>query len=121
MTKTNENQPYVLADVKNHVLWLSMNRPNERNPLSGAMLNALHQQIITANENDDVRVIVITGEGGVFSAGHDLKEMSGRKEHCEPNDAKRIKTILDDCTQFMMSLIKSPKAVIACVLSLIHI
>ena len=115
MTQQNENQPYVLTNLKDHVLWLSMNRPKERNPLSSAMLRALYEHINEANNNQDVRVIVITGEGGVFSAGHDLKEMSGRKENCEPNDSLRIKTVLDDCTQLMMSLIKSPKAVIACV------
>ncbi len=115
MTQNNENQPYVLANTHNHVLWLSMNRPKERNPLSSAMLKTLYTHITEANSNDDIRVIVITGEGGVFSAGHDLKEMSGRKENCEPDNAKRIKTVLDDCTQLMMSLVKSPKAVIACV------
>jgi enoyl-CoA hydratase/carnithine racemase len=115
MTQCEENQPYVLTKLNNHVLWLSMNRPEERNPLSSAMLQALYQEIKAANENDEVRVIVIKGEGKVFSAGHDLKEMSGKKAHCEPNSAKRIKSILDDCTQFMMSLINSPKAIIACV------
>lgn len=115
MTQNNENQPYVLAETNNHVLWLSMNRPKERNPLSSAMLRALHQHIVAANENDDIRVIVITGEGHVFSAGHDLKEMSGRKDNCEPDNAKRVKGVLDDCTQLMMSLIKSPKAIIASV------
>ncbi|KGJ87561.1 enoyl-CoA hydratase [Colwellia psychrerythraea] len=115
MTLTNENQPYVLANTNNHVLWLSMNRPQERNPLSSAMLRALYAHISEASENDDIRVIVITGEGGVFSAGHDLKEMSGRKENCEPDNAKRVKGVLDDCRQLMMSLVKSPKAIIACV------
>ena len=115
MTEINDNVPYVITELKNHVLWLSMNRPKQRNPLSSAMLRALHENIIAANNNDDVRVIVITGEGGVFSAGHDLKEMSGRKENCEPDNAKRIETVLDDCTKLMMSLVKSPKAIVACV------
>jgi enoyl-CoA hydratase/carnithine racemase len=115
MTQNIENQPYVLANTNNHVLWLSMNRPKQRNPLSSHMLRALYQHIQQANDNDDVRVIVITGEGSVFSAGHDLKEMSGKKENCEPDNAKRVKTVLDDCTQLMMSLIESPKAIIACV------
>ncbi len=115
MVNYEEEQPYVLSTIDDHVLWLSMNRPTERNPLSSAMLQALYQNIKEANENDDVRVIVIKGEGKVFSAGHDLKEMSGKKINCEPNSEKRIKAILDDCTQFMMSLINSPKAIIACV------
>lgn len=115
MAHTQAEQPYVLTKNEDHVLWLSMNRPNERNPLSSAMLQALYQHINEANNNDDIRVIIIKGEGNVFSAGHDLKEMSGRKEGCEPNNEKRVKGILDDCTQFMMSLINSPKAIIACV------
>lgn len=115
MTVKNVEQPYVLATIKQHVLWLSMNRAEQRNPLSSSMLNALHQQILKANDNDDVRVIVITGEGNVFSAGHDLKEMSGRKPNCELDNNKRVKSILDSCTQLMMALIQSPKAVIACV------
>ena len=115
MIHYEEDQPYVLTKIDNHVLWLSMNRPAERNPLSSAMLQALYQHIKEANENDNVRVIVIKGEGKVFSAGHDLKEMSGKKVNCEQNNEKRIKDILDNCTQFMMSLINSPKATIACV------
>ena len=115
MPNNEKEQPYVLSHIKNHVLWLSMNRPAERNPLSSTMLQTLHQHIKEANDNDNVRVIVIKGEGKVFSAGHDLKEMSGKKPNCEPNNEKRVKGILDDCTQFMMSLIKSPKAIIACV------
>lgn len=115
MPNNEKEQPYVLSHIKNHVLWLSMNRPTERNPLSSTMLQTLHQHIKEANDNDNVRVIVIKGEGKVFSAGHDLKEMSGKKANCEPNNEKRVKGILDDCTQFMMSLIKSPKAIIACV------
>lgn len=115
MTHTDQSEPYVLASIKEHVLWLSMNRPKQRNPLSSAMLKSLYKHINEASQNDDIRVIVISGEGHVFSAGHDLKEMSGRMENCEPNNEKRVKSILDDCTQLMMSLIKSPKAIIACV------
>tara|TARA_R110001583_G_scaffold2233_15_gene16476 strand:- start:1710 stop:2528 length:819 start_codon:yes stop_codon:yes gene_type:complete len=115
MLHHEKEQPYVLTQIKNHVLWLSLNRPTERNPLSSAMLQTLYQHINEANDNDDVRVIVIKGEGKVFSAGHDLKEMSGKKANSEPNNEKRIKAILDDCTQFMMSLINSPKVIIACV------
>lgn len=66
MSQNNEAHPYVLANTNNHVLWLSMNRPKERNPLSSAMLRALYAHIREASENDDIRVIVITGEGAFF-------------------------------------------------------
>lgn len=115
MTDNQECQPYVLASMKDHVLWLSMNRPKQRNPLSLSMLTALYQHIIQANDDSSVRVIVISGEGKVFSAGHDLKEMSGRKAGCEPDNEQRVSAILDACTQLMMALVQSPKPIIACI------
>ena len=71
-------------------MWLTLNRPDECNALSSAMLYALAEKIEQANKDDSVRVIVITGEGSVFSAGHNLKEMSGVAPNCEPDDEKRI-------------------------------
>ena len=112
---TVQSAPLVKVELTNHVLWLTLNRPEQRNPLSLAMLKCLYQHICESDTNDNVRVIVIKGEGKVFSSGHDLKEMSGRVAGCETDDKKRVSDILTACTQLMMSLIKSPKAIIACV------
>lgn len=61
-----DNSPYVLANMSGPVLWLMLNRPQQRNPLSSHMITALKAAIDSANDNPEVRVIVITGSGPVF-------------------------------------------------------
>ena len=112
---TTSDSPYVLEQMSGHVLWLTLNRPQQRNPLSSAMIAALHQGLRNAEENEAVRVIVITAKGPIFSAGHDLKEMSGRREGLEPDTEKRVRRVLDACAELMLALVGSPKPVIAAV------
>lgn len=54
------------------VLTITVNRPAKRNALTVAMYAALADAVGTANADPDVRVIVLTGVGGAFSAGNDL-------------------------------------------------
>ncbi|MEH6383273.1 MAG: enoyl-CoA hydratase [Colwellia sp.] len=108
-------QPYVLSRMSGRVLWLTLNRPEARNPLSSAMISALKSSITLANNDREVKVIVITGSGKVFSAGHDLKEMSGRTLDDPLTREQRVNDVLNSCADMMMSLVKSPKAIIACV------
>ena len=49
-----EPTPHVLADVSERVLWLTLNRPKQRNPLSLAMIAALGEQIMLANQNPEI-------------------------------------------------------------------
>ncbi|OUS24698.1 enoyl-CoA hydratase [Thalassotalea sp. 42_200_T64] len=111
----NSAEPNVLSRMSGRVLWLTLNRPAARNPLSSQMIAALRESIELANADSEVKVIVITGSGKVFSAGHDLKEMSGRKPNDPLTREQRVKQVLDSCAEMMMSLVKSPKAIIACV------
>lgn len=108
-------QPWIKQRMSGHVLWLSLNRPAQRNPLSMAMIGAIHDALLEAESNDDVRVIIISAEGPVFSAGHDLKEMSGLYPGVEPDDEKRVGTILDACARMMLAILRLPKPVIAAV------
>ena len=55
-----------------------MNRPEARNALSGEMLGLMEQAWERANDDPDVRVVILTGAGGYFCAGADLKAMSAR-------------------------------------------
>src|SRR5258705_637756 len=63
----------VLYQITDQVAWLTINRPDVQNTISGPMLNALTQHLIGANEDPDVRAIVITGTGRFFCAGLDLR------------------------------------------------
>jgi enoyl-CoA hydratase/carnithine racemase len=56
-------------------LWL--NRPDQRNALSRALMRELTSALAALGEDPDVRVVVLAGRGPAFSAGHDLSELVG--------------------------------------------
>lgn len=107
--------PYLLEELRGHVLWLTLNRPEQRNPLSSQMIASLSAAIASANDNPQVRVVVLAGSGPVFSAGHDLREMGRQGDESEAAHAARVRQVLDDCARMMLGIVHSPKAVIACV------
>lgn len=55
------------------VRFLTLQRPEQRNPLDAATLAALHQRLREADDDGRVRAVVITGAGEAFSAGGDLR------------------------------------------------
>jgi 2-(1,2-epoxy-1,2-dihydrophenyl)acetyl-CoA isomerase len=55
------------------VATLTMNRPEARNALSGEMISALEAALMRLSYDDDVRAVVLTGAGGAFCAGGDVK------------------------------------------------
>lgn len=59
------------------VLQLTMNRPEQRNALTGDMSTSIAHELEEAAADDTVRAVVITGAGGAFSAGADLTELTG--------------------------------------------
>lgn len=58
-------------------LILTLNRPEARNALSLPMLVGLYDGWVAADEDDGVRSVVLTGAGGAFCAGMDLKALAG--------------------------------------------
>src|SRR3546814_17206389 len=78
MTTKNEagNEPHCLVELVDHKLIVTMNRPQARNALSGEMLSIMEQAWERANTDPEVRVVILTGAGGYFCAGADLKAMS---------------------------------------------
>jgi enoyl-CoA hydratase len=58
--------------VEDGALWLTLNRPEQFNALTGEMVVEAIEQLRGATTRDDVRVVVLTGTGGAFSAGADL-------------------------------------------------
>ena len=68
------------------VLWISLHRPECRNALSIALLDEL-QNALTATSTDAVSAVIISGDGGVFSAGADLSELTGTSQDIAIDDA----------------------------------
>ena len=56
---------------------VTMNRPEAKNALSGPMLVGMVDAWMEIDSNDEIRCAILTGAGGTFCAGMDLKSMSG--------------------------------------------
>jgi 2-(1,2-epoxy-1,2-dihydrophenyl)acetyl-CoA isomerase len=68
----------LLARVERGVAVLTLNRPERRNALSGEMLRALADTLDAVEGADDVGAVVLTGAGGGFCAGGDVKGFAAR-------------------------------------------
>jgi methylglutaconyl-CoA hydratase len=62
-------------EIKKRVAWITLNRPEVRNAFNNVMISEISSLFKEINERDDLRVVVLTGEGTVFCAGADLKWM----------------------------------------------
>jgi len=69
-------EPHALIERRGHVLIVTMNRPRARNALSGPMMELMRQAWDTVDSDPEIRVCVLTGAGGAFCAGADLKAMT---------------------------------------------
>ncbi len=66
--------PEVLYEVADHVATITLNRPHRRNAISIPMLQQLAQRFTEADDDHDVRVVLLTGAGKGFCAGLDMKD-----------------------------------------------
>ncbi len=73
----------LLVELNGHIVTLTFNKPEKKNPLSQELVNELLWALDDAESSDDVRVIVLTGAGNAFSAGADLKGMNAERGKLE--------------------------------------
>ena len=76
--------PDALVERDGHVMTITMNRPKRYNALSGAMLIRMLDAYREASADTDVRCIIVTGAGGNFCSGADLKSMAGDDGDVDP-------------------------------------
>jgi enoyl-CoA hydratase/carnithine racemase len=69
----------LLYEKKDHVATLTMNRPERMNAISVPMLAALDHALADADDDPEVRVIVLTGSGRGFCSGLDIKDAAAGK------------------------------------------
>lgn len=75
-------QDVLKIKVEDYVAWISINRPDHSNALSRDVFVSLREELDRMAVDDNVRVVVITGEGNkAFCAGIDLKERAAMPEH----------------------------------------
>lgn len=66
----------ILVETDEHVLTITLNRPEALNALNAQLLGELGQALAAADRDKNVRAIIITGSEKAFAAGADIKEMS---------------------------------------------
>ena len=71
-------EPLATLDIDDHVAWLVLRRPEKLNALSPELLTDAVAALADVATNDEVRCVVIRGEGRAFCAGADLNSMADR-------------------------------------------
>ncbi|XP_051248958.1 enoyl-CoA hydratase domain-containing protein 3, mitochondrial [Dicentrarchus labrax] len=102
-------EPLTVRQQDNGIRRIILNNPKKRNALSLSMLESLRENILTDVDSDDLRVIIISAKGPVFSSGHDLKELTstqGRDYHTK---------VFHTCSEIMTLVQDIPVPVIAMV------
>jgi len=72
----SDRAPHCLVEQRGHVLIVTMNRPEARNALSGEMMAIMTEAWDRVDNDPEIRVAILTGAGGAFCAGADLKDMN---------------------------------------------
>jgi enoyl-CoA hydratase/carnithine racemase len=110
MMSLNETPPaaLVLRSDAHGVAFLTLNRPQARNALSKAMIDALQGEFDAIAVDPAVHVVVLAGSGPAFCAGHDLKEIraAGYAE-------AYAEALFDACARLMQRIVSLPQPVIA--------
>ena len=89
------------------VVTLCLNRPQQLNALSEAMLDALQRELDALAGDASVRCVVIAGAGKAFCAGHDLREMRGHRQ------LEYYRVLFARCSRIMQSIQALPVPVMA--------
>ena len=99
---------HVTVDDRLPAVVVTMNRPDQRNALSTGLMEEITRALEEQSRREECRVIVLTGSGPAFSAGHDLQEMLDRTLEDE-------RAVFETCTRMMETIQRIPQPVIAAV------
>ena len=88
MTEIDTGTDDLLARREGNVGVITFNRPERRNALSNAMYHGFRQVIPKFATDSEIRVVMITGEGGAFCAGGDVKGMNDANQSGQARDGQ---------------------------------
>lgn len=98
----------VVIEKEPPIAWLTLNRPAVRNALSLEMIRAVSDALDRIADDDSVSILILRGNGPVFSSGHDLGEVSRKHENIN-----ELREIFTACNRMMLKLHELPQPVIA--------
>src|SRR5215469_13861693 len=87
---------HIQSELKEHVLRITIDRPEKKNALTGAMYNALAEAVERGEASPDVRVLLLDGNGDSFTAGNDLEDFVANpwKQDIDPPAIRFITTVV---------------------------
>ncbi len=103
----SDTAPYLIEEHIGAVAKLTLNRPQQYNPLSQAMLAQLQQHLDRLAKDRCVHVVIVSAKGKAFCAGHDLKEIRAH------DSDEFSRALFAQCSRMMVSITKLPQPVIA--------
>ena len=117
MTELNTGTDKLLGRVHGPVAVLSFNRPESRNALSDEIYDGFNTALPQVAQRDDIRVLMVTGEGGAFCSGGDVKGF--RASHAGEGESMTHEESLDRLRRNQMwisgAFRKLPKPVVAAI------
>ncbi len=97
----------LIKQIEHGIARITLNRPSQYNALSMQLIAELQGALDEFAANDEVRVVVLSGNGKAFCAGHDLKEMRSSE------DREFHQSLFQQCSRMMQSIAEMPQPVIA--------
>ena len=103
----SNNETILLREDKDGICTLTLNRPEKRNAMSTELIAELQNAFDTIADDKSVKVIILAGNGPIFSSGHDLREIRGDSSY------ETIHALFQQCSNLMISMKKQPQPIIA--------
>src|ERR1700745_1657037 len=98
---------HVIAEIAEGVMTLTLQRPEKKNALTGAMYAALSDDLVRSEADPSVRVILFQGDGDSFTAGNDLADFASqaRGESSVDSPAHRFIEIVSKVTKPLVAAV----------------
>uniref|UniRef100_A0A3B4X209 Enoyl-CoA hydratase domain containing 3 n=1 Tax=Seriola lalandi dorsalis TaxID=1841481 RepID=A0A3B4X209_SERLL len=113
-----EPEPLTVRQQNNGIRRIILNNPKKRNALSLSMLESLRENILTDVDSEDLRVIILSAKGPVFSSGHDLKELTsaqGREYHTKVfHTCAEVMTLIQDIPVPVVAMVNGVATAAGC-------
>jgi methylglutaconyl-CoA hydratase len=97
--------------VKNNTGLIMLNRPEKRNALSTKLIEAIKDKLKAIEENDEIKCLIISGEGSSFCAGADLEYLNELKNYSTTDNEKDSENL----AELFLNVYNFPKPIIASV------
>lgn len=102
----------IRSETNEHITTITLNRPEKLNAFAGTMREELLAALRAAADDDDCRVVIITGAGRAFCSGGDVEYMSGLQKK---GDVESFRKLLNAGRDVVTQIVDMPKPVIASV------